>query len=79
MKPSPMLNPKLTNKSDLKCYAVKADDATRFLSSSGGAFSVMSKFFLENGGRVCGGAWVDDLTVKHIIVDNMEGLSKLRT
>lgn len=61
-------------------YAVIAkDDLIREKSSSGGMFSVIANQVINSGGVVCGAAYNDDWSVKHIIVDNVDDLSKLRT
>ena len=59
------------------CYAVMADDETRLVSSSGGAFSLIANWILEQGGYVCGVAFVGQ-KVQHIIIDNKDDLHKLR-
>ena len=59
------------------CYAVMADDETRLVSSSGGAFSLIANWILEQGGYVCGVAFVGQ-KVQHIIIDNKNDLHKLR-
>lgn len=63
---------------NIRCYAVKADDDIRKVSSSGGAFSVIAENILKNNGSVCGATLDDNLTVKHICVNNIDDLKKLR-
>ena len=58
-------------------YVQMADDETRFVSSSGGAFTLISNYILEKGGYVCGAAFVGQ-NVKHIIIDKKEDMYKLR-
>ena len=60
------------------CYAVMANDEIRKISSSGGAFTVFATEILNRKGIVCGAAFDENWTVKHIIVDNEEDLAKLR-
>lgn len=61
-------------------YAVKSnDEKVRFESSSGGAFSQIAKYILNNGGIVFGAAFDDDWTVHHIAVDSEGDLRLLRT
>lgn len=55
------------------------NDATRQNSSSGGIFYLLAEYVLQNGGAVCGAAFDDDWSVKHIIVDNIAQLPKLQT
>ncbi len=50
----------------LDVYAVKASDSIREVSSSGGAFTVISDMVLENGGVVYGVAFDDKLKALHI-------------
>ena len=59
------------------CYAVMADDETRLVSSSGGAFTLIANKIFEMGGYVCGAAFVGQ-KVQHIIINNKEDLYKLK-
>lgn len=60
-------------------YAVWADDEIRAKSSSGGMFTLLANYVLEQGGVVCGAAYSEDyLSVEHILVSDKEGLSPLR-
>ncbi len=54
------------------------DEALRFDSSSGGAFTLFAKAILEKGGIVYGAAMDEKLHVRHIGVETEEALSKLR-
>ncbi|MDD5429600.1 MAG: Coenzyme F420 hydrogenase/dehydrogenase, beta subunit C-terminal domain [Candidatus Omnitrophica bacterium] len=54
------------------------DEAVRINSSSGGIFSVLSDYILEQGGVVFGAAFDEKLKVKHIPVFRKEELYKLR-
>ncbi len=61
-------------------YAVYAkDDSIRQSSSSGGVFTVIAEQVLQSGGVVCGAAYCDDWSVKHMVIDNVAHLPKLRT
>lgn len=60
-------------------YAGFADDTTRKNSSSGGIFSLIAENILSSGGYVCGAAFDEKYTVKHIIINAKEDLYKLRT
>ena len=60
------------------CYAVMADDETRYKSSSGGAFTVIANEIFNRGGVVCGAAFDENWTVKHIIIENEDDMDKLR-
>ena len=60
------------------CYAVMASDEVRMKSSSGGVFTVIAEYILAQGGYVCGAAFDENWSVRHIIVDNVKDLDKLR-
>ena len=60
-------------------YDVRANDEIRMKSSSGGMFTLIADYVLENGGFVCGASWTEDwLGVEHIIIDDKKDLDKLR-
>ena len=64
----------------IKAYACfSKDETTREKSSSGGLFSVIAEYILDNNGIVYGAAFSDEWKVKHIRIDNKEQLDKLRT
>lgn len=58
-------------------YVAQAGNEIRKFSSSGGFFTVVATMFLKNNGVVCGAAFVGN-KVKHIIVDDIEEIDKLR-
>lgn len=63
-----------------KCYAMMASDEIRAVSSSGGMFSVLAKYILNQGGIVAGAAYSDDcMTVNHIIIESNDDMYKLRS
>ncbi len=66
------------NEMQPQCYAVQGSDELRAISSSGGAFSFLAEYILQQKGVVCGAAFRSDFTVEHIIVDNIDDLKKLR-
>lgn len=47
-------------------------------SSSGGIFSALALAVLDRGGAVFGAAWTEDLSLRHICVENKNDLQKLR-
>lgn len=61
-----------------KAYAVWAKDQVRKVSSSGGMFTLLAQWILEQNGMVFGAAFTKDLEVAHIGIENKEELSKLR-
>lgn len=78
-KACPFLNKKKTDK-ELKAYAVKNKNIEiRMNSSSGGVFSIIAKYILENKGVVFGASFDNDLNVKHIMIKDEKDLYKLRT
>lgn len=46
-------------------------------SSSGGIFSVVAEYVLNNGGVVVGAELTENMKVRHVIVDNVQELNKL--
>ena len=74
----PVMNTKKENDPNPPCYAVMASDEVRKNSSSGGAFTLLAEYVLDQGGYVCGAALDEDFVVKHIIINNREDLAKLR-
>lgn len=75
----PILNKRATNK-ELKSYAVKNKSMeTRMNSSSGGVFSILAEYVLENNGVVFGASFDEDFSIKHIMINNINDLHKLQT
>lgn len=74
----PAVNPvNLSEKAE--CYAVMGSDELRMKSSSGGMFSLLAEKVLSRNGYVCGAAYTEDYQrVEHIIVNDEEGLARLR-
>lgn len=54
------------------------NDAIRYESTSGGAFTAIAEEVIRRGGVVFGAVMTDDLTVKHDYVSHIEGLAKFR-
>lgn len=61
-----------------KCYAAMASDEIRAKSSSGGIFTLLAEDIINQGGVVCGAAMEADFSVRHICVDKISDLDKLR-
>lgn len=53
-------------------------DAIRYQSTSGGAFTAIAEEIINRGGVVFGAAMTDELNVKHISVNTVEGLAMFR-
>ena len=58
--------------------AISKDFDTRIMSSSGGIFSVLAEYVLEQGGIVFGAALNEKLKVEHIKVEKLKDLYRLR-
>lgn len=68
-----------SNNPNPDCYAVMANDDIRKNSSSGGVFTILANYVLEKKGGVCGCTFDEkDLKAKHIIINKIEDLNKLR-
>lgn len=79
LKVCPVDTPKYENAQAPDCYAVMASDEIREKSSSGGVFTLLAEWMLDQGGVVCGAAYTDDCYgVEHIIATNRDELHKLR-
>lgn len=75
----PVSEPKYNNKDNPRVYAsyIK-DEKERSKSSSGGLFFSIAKWVIEQNGIVYGAAFDDKLKLRHIGVDSLNELSKLR-
>lgn len=69
-----------TNSSTVpKAFIVQhKDDRVRYQSTSGGAFTAIAEEVIRRGGVVFGAAMTKDFEVKHLFVDDLEGLSRFR-
>lgn len=74
----PVVHPVKKNRAAPECYAVMADNDIRQKSSSGGAFTLLAEYILNQGGLVCGAAFDDQFQVNHILIDSPNDLEKLR-
>lgn len=64
----------------LAVYAAKnADDNVRMQSSSGGMFTMLAEWTIEQGGVVFGARWDEEWNVRHDWVDRKKDISKLRS
>lgn len=67
------------NNKPIAIYAAQLKDKDKLLkSSSGGVFTAIAEYVILSGGVVFGAAFTDNLVVKHIEVDTIEGLFRLR-
>ncbi|MDR2648209.1 MAG: polysaccharide pyruvyl transferase family protein [Clostridiales bacterium] len=78
----PVLNPPERVRSNIKPKNVYAayslDEQTRFMSTSGGAFSEFARYALANGGVVYGAAYDEDFAVYHVRSEDEKGLARIR-
>ena len=58
--------------------AKNKDDTVRFTSSSGGMFTLLAEEVLKQGGVVVGASLDEKLIVRHMLIDNVADLPKLR-
>lgn len=78
-KTCPVLEKLEPNNKEPQCYAAMADDSIRLdKSSSGGVFSLLAEYVLDNKGYVVGAAFDNGTNLKHIIINNKEDLARLR-
>ena len=62
-----------------KAYAcINNNEDIRLDSSSGGVFTLLAQKIINDGGIVFGAAFDENLSVRHIAVDNVSDLKKLR-
>ena len=67
-----------TNQTKPQIIAFTGEKEILSKSSSGGAFSYIASWVLNEGGYVVGAAYSNDFSVQHIIIDRKEELDKLR-
>lgn len=77
-KTCPVINT-IENKSLNKCYVgYSKNEEIRLKSSSGGIFTSIANYILENDGIVIGAAFDENNKLRHIAISNQDGLEKLR-
>lgn len=75
----PILNKKKDEKIAPKAYAaINNDLSVRMNSSSGGVFSLLADYVLDNGGVVFGASFDEKFNVQHKYIERKEDLQKLR-
>lgn len=75
----PLCNDRLQKENPIKAYGFKhSDDAVRSKSSSGGAFTLLSDFILQQGGTVYGAVYDENFRVIHTRAENAEQRNKMR-
>lgn len=74
-----IINNKPEDKFEQHAYIVQHKDMEVLReSTSGGAFTAIAQYVLNQGGVVCGAAYDEHLIVRHQFCDTVEGLSKYR-
>ena len=74
----PVLNTN-ENSSLNKCYvAYNKNDKVKKTSSSGGIFDAIARVILKNNGIVIGASFNDEMKLKHIAIEKLEDLEKLK-
>ena len=79
LKKCPVHEPVYKNTNEPECRAIWAKDEIRLSAASGGMFSAFAKVLLNRGGVICGAAFDENYSVKHIIAEDMSGLEKIRS
>lgn len=74
----PKLGTEVSNAPEPACYAARARDDVRAISSSGGMFTLLARWVFGRQGIVCGAAMEEDYRVHHICVSDEAGLERLR-
>lgn len=74
----PIEFPRIKSKCKSSFAAVIKDEQVRMNSSSGGMFSAICKNVMKKGGRVFGVAFDENLKIRHICVEDFNGIEKLR-
>ena len=78
-KACPGLDPAKAEENSPQAFIVQhKNDAIRYQSTSGGAFTAIAEEVIRRGGVVFGAVMTDNLRVKHDYVSNTEGLAKFR-
>lgn len=71
-------NPITSNGNSVSYAAYNKDENIRMQSSSGGVFTLLAEWIIDNGGVVFGAAYDNDFNVIHICIEEKENLYKLR-
>ncbi len=72
------LNNSSNNTKTPECHLFVADDEERKISSSGAAFPILAKYFVQNNAYVCGAVWDENYKVKHIVSNQIDDVEKMR-
>lgn len=62
-----------------QAYAcINKNDEVRMQSSSGGVFTLIAEYVINNGGSVFGAAFDENLSVRHIAINSVDDIEQLR-
>lgn len=79
VKVCPVINANPLKEQVTKVYAaISIDEEVRKQSSSGGVFSELAKEVIQNQGAVYGAAYDEEFNVRHICIEDIDSLYKLR-
>ncbi len=75
----PVLHPSYANNPNPDCYAFRASDDIRDLSSSGGVFPVLARHILDEEGYVAGAVYdAGARRIRHILGNSQDAVAKMR-
>lgn len=74
----PSVNCQYSNTPEPDIYAFSAEEKILYDSSSGGIFTFLAEHIIRAGGYVVGAAFDSEFEVRHIIIETMEELDKIR-
>lgn len=74
----PVLHPLKNEAEPLVYAAINNDESIRMQSSSGGIFTLLAEYVIENGGVVFGACFDRDWNVVHDYTETKEGLARFR-
>lgn len=79
VKHCPILNPTNFKTNEPSCYACyNTNEHIRMMSSSGGIFTLLAEYVINQKGIVFGAAFDNNFNVQHVEIDNINDLSILR-
>ena len=79
LKACPILHSDENRNRPIECYAATNRSLEEsFHCSSGGIFSAIAEYVINEGGIVCGAAFTDGFKVRHIMADNMNTLNQIK-
>lgn len=79
LKTCPILHSDENRNRPIGCYAATNKSLEEsFHCSSGGIFTAIAEYVINEGGIVCGATFADGFRVRHIMVDNMNTLNQIK-